>query len=221
MGDALPAMKRWPTIVYIDGFNLFFALREHGWKAFYWYGIRKLAKSLCRTDQDLRGVKYFTSRINKPKSKAIRQSAFIDANVAFGGCSFFYGRFMPESVTCPNCKRPVWAPHEKKTDINIAVEFFTDAMAGEIQTAVLVTNDTDQVPVIERVQTLTGCRVIVAEPPGRHSDELRSVATGYIHITWAMMRDSLLPASFHDSDGVQHHCPAEWAVPLPPRPKRR
>jgi len=70
----------WPsTIVYIDGFNLYFGLTEKGWRKYLWLDLKKFANWLLLPDQTLVHTKYFTSRITKPVSKQRRQSIFIDA----------------------------------------------------------------------------------------------------------------------------------------------
>ena len=44
-------MKKEKVIVYIDGFNLYFGLKEKKWKKFYWLNLKKLAKSLVKKEQ--------------------------------------------------------------------------------------------------------------------------------------------------------------------------
>jgi hypothetical protein len=52
------------VITYIDGFNLYYGLKEKGWKRYYWLDIRKLSESLLKPWQELNEVKYFTARIS-------------------------------------------------------------------------------------------------------------------------------------------------------------
>ena len=51
------------VICYVDGFNLYFGLRDSGLRRFYWLNIHKLAENLLRADQRLAETKYFTARI--------------------------------------------------------------------------------------------------------------------------------------------------------------
>jgi hypothetical protein len=67
------------TIVYIDGFNLYFGLKTKKWKNFYWLNIQQLAQNILKSDQELVIVKYFTLRISSPPDKIKRQGTFIEA----------------------------------------------------------------------------------------------------------------------------------------------
>jgi len=58
--------------VYVDGFNLYFGMKESGWRRYYWLNVESLATNLLRPNQNLVKVKYFTSRVfskNKDQSK--------------------------------------------------------------------------------------------------------------------------------------------------------
>jgi hypothetical protein len=66
-------MKR--VIAYIDGFNLYFGLREKGWKGFYWLNLRQVALNLLKSYQKLVAVKYFTSVVTAPPSGSSMLSA--------------------------------------------------------------------------------------------------------------------------------------------------
>ena len=54
-------MKR--VITYIDGFNLYFGLKEKGWRKYYWLDVQLLSHTLLRNYQDLVRTKYFTARL--------------------------------------------------------------------------------------------------------------------------------------------------------------
>jgi hypothetical protein len=41
------------VIAYIDGYNLYFGLREKGWKWFYWLNIPAMARHLLKPHQTL------------------------------------------------------------------------------------------------------------------------------------------------------------------------
>jgi len=36
------------VIAYIDGYNLYYGLREQGWKRYYWLNLQKLAGQFLR-----------------------------------------------------------------------------------------------------------------------------------------------------------------------------
>jgi len=49
------------VIAYVDGFNLYFGLRESHLKRFYWLNIKALAQNLLKGNQQLIFTKYFTT----------------------------------------------------------------------------------------------------------------------------------------------------------------
>ena len=55
---------------YIDGFNLYFGVRQHG-RRYLWLDLEQLVQSLLRPRQQLVAVRYFTARVrNDPPSGA-------------------------------------------------------------------------------------------------------------------------------------------------------
>jgi hypothetical protein len=60
------------VIVYIDGFNLYFGMREAGFDKCRWLNLRKLAENLLQPHQKLVQVKYFTSRVSNSPDKQKR-----------------------------------------------------------------------------------------------------------------------------------------------------
>lgn len=62
-------MKAERVIGYIDGFNLYFGLRDKGWRCYYWLDVKLLCQNLLKSPQHLLTVKYFTSRIKFPADK--------------------------------------------------------------------------------------------------------------------------------------------------------
>jgi hypothetical protein len=48
--------------VYVDGFNLYFGIREAALDNCRWLNLRKLAENLLQHNQELVAVNYFTSR---------------------------------------------------------------------------------------------------------------------------------------------------------------
>lgn len=59
-GDDPDSMR---TIIYIDGFNLYFRLLEKR-PALKWLNIKALAKRLLKPENDVIGVRYYTSRVS-------------------------------------------------------------------------------------------------------------------------------------------------------------
>src|SRR5258708_6794882 len=108
------------VIVYIDGFNLYYGMRESGLGRYLWLDLCLFSKNLIQQGQSLIAVKYFTSRIARPESKRKRQVAFLDALGTLDPAllSIGYGNYQSAPFTCPQCDRESDVQNEKQTDVN-------------------------------------------------------------------------------------------------------
>jgi uncharacterized LabA/DUF88 family protein len=198
------------VIVYIDGFNVYFGLRESGMKALYWLEYPSLAKSLVKTltNAELVATKYFTSRIDSPEDKRIRQKDYIEALQHRGNIQMYFGNYRETEYTCGGCKRPNFLHNEKQTDVNIAVQMMLDAYEDNFDVAILVGGDSDLVPPIKAIhETWKPKQVIPCFPPRRISKE---VTKGQIHIREADLKNNQLPAEIERSDGYVYRRPKYW-----------
>ena len=66
------------VITYIDGYNLYYGLRDKKWQRYYWLNLQELAKLYLRGGQTLAHTKSFTTIIEQPKSRNQRQAALAD-----------------------------------------------------------------------------------------------------------------------------------------------
>lgn len=190
------------AIVYIDGFNLYFALKEKNWISFMWLDLVKLSHRLLRSDQELVRVKYFTARITNDAQKQQRQNAFLDALATLDGIEIHEGAYQHNRVTCHGCGREWPDSKEKQTDVNIATHMLVDSHApNRVDDIILVTADSDQVPAIRAVRAL-GKHVLVVLPPGRISYlEIQRGADSRLELTKRMFRESLLPENVPTKSG--------------------
>ncbi len=141
------------VIAYIDGFNLYFGLRESKLKRYYWLNIQLLARNLLKENQQLIVTKYFTARISAPgeedksltagrlREKRQRQAVFIEALETLNDFQTYYGHYLDNAVECRKCGRRWLDPKEKMTDVNIATEMLIDAFKNKFDTALLVSAD--------------------------------------------------------------------------------
>jgi len=122
-------MTRFRTVVYIDGFNLYFGCLKRA-RQFRWLDVVALAESLCRkqgSPSELIMVKYFTvfgSYHEDPASKPVDFSK----------------------------KLRVLRPEEKQTDVNIALHMLADATDGICDQQILVSNDSDCMPALRMIR---------------------------------------------------------------------
>ena len=148
------------TIVYIDGFNLYYSLKYTPYK---WLDIEKLVKSVLDPAwHNVIQIKYFTARVKrKPKdpSNVIRQNMYLRAVQTIQKIEIVYGKFkrrnIRPSLVIKNPEQlkqirriignttPFFKYEEKETDVNIATHIIYDCCKENISSIVLLSNDTD------------------------------------------------------------------------------
>ena len=199
------------VIVYIDGFNLYYGLKEKGWTKYYWLDLTKLAKALLTPNQTLVRTKYFTSKISHPAGKRKRQQAYLSALATLPELEMYFGRYQTFVQACSNCGHRHLDSNEKRTDVNIATHLLIDAFQGNFDTAILISADSDlTAPVEEFNRIFTNRLVKVAFPAGRFSLELQSVARVSFQIYEGKLRKSLLPDRITLPSGYVVERPALW-----------
>ncbi len=204
-GLPVPATQR-RVISYIDGFNLYYGLKESGWHRYLWLDLHALASSLILPEQDLVHTKYFTSRIVKPDGKRKRQSTYLEALESHCGArlKMYFGHYQSDPWMCRSCGAVEQVPSEKKTDVNIAVEIMTDAFGNSFDTALIITADSDLIPPVLAVKRLfPNKRVVIAFPPNRHSVELRREAHASFQIGRAKLAQAQMPEVITKTDGTE------------------
>jgi uncharacterized LabA/DUF88 family protein len=199
------------VISYIDGYNLYYGLRDAGFRRYYWLNPCALSRAFLKPDQDLVSTKYFTSRVSRPPDKVKRQTTFLEAVQTLPDLKLIEGRYDGEDFVCKGCGRKGTWHNEKMTDVNIAVEITKDAHADRFDVALLITGDADQVPTIRMVRELFPTkRVICAFPPRRVSEWLKKVANGHVHINHHILSACMFPGTVIKSDGFVLTRPAQW-----------
>jgi hypothetical protein len=196
---------------FVDGFNLYFGLREAGYRSLLWLDVSKLVANLCRQHQTCVGTRYFTARISGPGPKRERQKSLLEAYETLPDCRIHFGQYLTSSKTCSFCGASWNVPSEKMTDVNIAVELLSSAFLNEFDTALVISGDSDLAPAVEKTRQLFGKRVVVAFPPARYSFRLSALASAYFHISRAKLAKSQLPEVITKPDGYVLRRPASWS----------
>lgn len=201
-------------ITYIDGFNLYFGLKDKGYRRYYWLNVQKLAQNLLKRNQRLECTKYFTSRVSSNKSdpyKNKRQATYLEAIETLNNCHVYYGHYLSKTVTCFKCKNS-WQTHEEKmTDVNIAVQLMTDAYQNQFDTALILSGDSDLTGPVQSVRNLfPEKRVVIGFPPARHSKRLKQVANASFTIGRKKLSDSQFPSTVTKPDGFRLLRPKLW-----------
>jgi len=199
------------VITYVDGFNLYYGLKDKGWRRYYWLDIPLLAQNLLKPGQNLVLTKYFTAKVWLPLDKRKRQLAFIEALETLSGLEIFYGQYQLNPRKCHRCGYEDQESKEKMTDVNIAVELLRDAYEDKYDVALLISADSDLVPPIQAVKELfPHKRIVAAFPPERNSSALAAIAHASFHIGRRNIARSLLPKQIVKPDGAILRCPDSW-----------
>ena len=200
------------TIAYIDGFNLYYGLRDKQWSRFYWLDPAKLSESLLSGGRCLVSTKYFTARVRLPAEKRARQAKYLDAINASSDAEIILGRFYQKQKSCRKCNH-TWTTHEEKmTDSAIAAHLVADAFLSNFDTAILVGGDTDIVPAIKLVKKhFPTKRIEVWFPPRRKNQHVADVCHDDGSINGNHLQHSLLPDSIKLENGYVIERPPEWS----------
>ena len=160
-----------PTIIYVDGYNLYYS-RLKG-TPYKWLDLGTLFRDLILKPQDPGAnvicIKYFTSPVKASyarhgEASAHAQTQYHRALIAthgelikiIQGFHIFGTTNVPSYVDGkePNKQNltPVWMIEEKQTDVNLALQVYRDAIRGECNQQVICSNDSDLEPALHLVR---------------------------------------------------------------------
>ncbi|GAA2654416.1 NYN domain-containing protein [Paractinoplanes durhamensis] len=210
---------------YIDGFNLYYAMKAKYRRKYLWLDVVDLVRRL-RPDDQVVAVRYFTTMIHGDGAAARNQAEYVAALKAYNGFGLdvHLGRFKIRTIrSCFTCGEPYLSAcglefqshEEKETDVAIGAMMVADAALGVADTSLLVTGDTDLRPALTAVRLVVpDQRLYVALPAGhgRPSQRLLSVGNlGYFVIRESVLNNAQLPEVVHDPvDGRAIRRPEKW-----------
>lgn len=192
MASAVNPSER--VAAYIDGFNLYFGIRQEG-RRHLWLDLEQLVQRLLKPHQQLVAVRYFTARVRNDPPAEQRQQTYLNALDAHSAMlEIRQGRFQQKSKICYSCNSSWYEYEEKETDVSLSVSLLEDGVNGLYDTALLVSADGDMSPAIRALRRLVPyVRVIAALPPNRRSQGLQAICDATIPIGMAKIRQSQLP----------------------------
>ena len=200
------------AMAYVDGFNLYFGLKDMGWRCYYWLDIKALCKKFAKPPYcQLEGVKYFTSRIKGDPNKVARQDAYIQAFKTVSKIDILWGEYGKRSYKCHNCRHKGELPTEKMTDVCLASEMLLDASQNKYKIAYLISGDKDLVPVIKLIKdTFPDRTIILIPPPQRYCSDLANVADITLNMWEYYLRKSQFPSTITRPGLSTLTRPASW-----------
>jgi len=202
------------TIVYIDGFNLYYgALKGTPYR---WLDLAKLCKLLLPRD-DIRQIKYFTALVtSRPANpdQAARQQTYLRAIQTIPNLQIIYGHFLRHEIMMPLAPPrtghiKVIKTEEKGSDVNLAVHLISDGFRDAYDAAVVVSNDSDLLPPIKFVKEELGKLVGILNPQKHPSVVLAATAHFVKNIRPTVLSNSQLPPTLTDAKGAFTK-PARW-----------
>ena len=211
------------TIVYIDGFNLYYGLLR-GTRNL-WLDLERFAQSLLTDQHSIIGLKYFTARVRGDMYDDISahdQFCYLRALGASPRIKIvegFYKRYRAKmpfvKEPCRSCDKAdyatVWKVEEKKSDVNRAVEMLSDAYEDRAAVFALVSGDSDPAAPLSVVRRRLGKKTVVFNPHSGDSVELRKLTTFYRNIPRELPSKCQLPDEVVLPDGTAVHRPLAWA----------
>jgi uncharacterized LabA/DUF88 family protein len=201
-------MDKKRVIFYIDGYNLYYGMRECGWKKYYWLDLDALCSNILRAcpHRELTAVKYFTARINQPPDSVRRQSLYLEAVETLPKVTIIYGQYYTNVHGSQVCFK------EKRTDVNIAVNLIFDALDDLYDVAYLVSGDSDLVPAVEKIRAYFPKKWIIAcFPPKRISMALKKACHGNMQIYEGHLKGSQFPPKLQNKYNYMIERPITWA----------
>jgi len=175
------------TIVYVDGFNLYYALKNANAK---WLDIGALCSRLL-TENDIVTIKYFTARVRSRVGDLdvhVRQNIYLEALRTNPKIEIIFGHFLTSNVWMVKTsddgkpldqikKIQVIKTEEKGSDVNIATHLLIDGFQNKYDVAAVITNDSDLKLPIEMARTVLRKTVGIICPHERPSKELQRSAS--------------------------------------------
>ncbi|GAA3440618.1 NYN domain-containing protein [Planomonospora venezuelensis] len=201
--------------VYIDGYNLYYALRKLGGRRYLWLDLAGLAARLLHGDQVLEAVYYFTAPVRRDPASVARQRRYLAALRCGGVLRIVLGRFLELRMQCRDCGAGWRTYEEKQTDVAIATAMVADVALGRVDVVLLISADSDLCAAVRTLREIdahrgTKTRVVAVFPPGKGSDQLRRVADAWFPLGEAVIRGSQLPDVVQDRNGASYHRPSYW-----------
>ncbi len=197
------------TIIYIDGFNLYYGvIRKHNLK---WIDLSLLCHNLF-PGHDIRKIKYFTARISSVPSdpqRPTRQQIYLRALQTKVDIEIIEGHFIKKVKNLPiaGCK-PIKQQfldmelfEEKGSDVNIGTHMVNDGYRHLYDWAILASNDSDlEEPARVVVQDL-GLKLGILGTQDTFSKSLIKYTNFVKPIRDHDLRNSQFPQSISDKHG--------------------
>ena len=220
------------SIVYVDGFNLFYGIRryEKQGKCYRWLDLSALCQALLPQDT-ISQIRYFTALVNDEQDvdSPVRQQIYLRALKTIPNLSMHFGRFLPSEVwqplVNPLSSIPKHSPssifevqkngvptgiqlayvkkmEEKGSDVNIATYMLLDCFRKACDRTVIISNDSDLTEPVRVIRHEFKRNVVVFNPGVRFSSILNRTANRYTKIEESQLQSSQFAQTLQDATGT-------------------
>lgn len=219
------------TIVYVDGFNLYYRMLEKR-PDLKWLNLKLVAEKVLRPENQIIGIRYYTARVSgriDPQAPG-RQQIYFDALTSIPEITLHMGNFLSSKKFAGLVHPPSFRPHlaaqlpqpwpavvrvhkteEKGSDVNLAAHLLLGAFRNDFDVGVVLSNDTDLVEPIRIATQDLGKIVGLMSPVSSPAPQLRAVASFVRHIKVSDLSTSQFPNPLVLQDGTNLQRPAAWA----------
>lgn len=209
---------------YIDGFNLYHALKNLQDNRLKWLDLHKLISSYLCTEEELQDIYYFSAFAKHIDKETVqRHMVYVNA-LETTGVHFIPGNFKNKKSAInkeirkkygipSNVKNP--GHEEKESDVNLALYVLRDAIKCSCDKMFIITNDTDIAPAIRMSkQENPNLSIVVLTPPTYNEihHALRNATNQpyTFSITKKKIADSLFPNEIIKPNGKKIMRPRLW-----------
>ena len=215
-------MKKSRTIVYIDGFNLYYRVKHTPYK---WLNLQKLSEIYLNLEKhDIIKIKYFTALVKgtlEDHFNITRQHIYLRALRTLPNLEIIFGHFKKRQITGislryedgqyieENKLSSVSKWEEKESDVNIASHIIADAYEDEYDCAVLMSNDTDLKNPLVYVKKRLKKQIGIISPRRNIHMELINTCDFRKAITNKGLEQCQFPEKMKDTKG-EFYCPPKW-----------
>lgn len=204
--------------LYVDGFNLYHSVVDHGENWLKWSNLWRLGEILCRAHKARLVKVAFCTAVPEELGPTRDHHLTYNAALRASGVTIVPGHHMFE----PSGKRL-----EKQSDINLALELILDAEDGLYDIAILLTADSDQAATARRFkERFPSKKLIAISTIGRAVPEkTKSYTKHHAQLKITQLEESIFPQNVAGNKGTivrpAAYDPPGWWVHPDDQPKRK
>ena len=195
---------------YIDGFNIYHAIRKIKNNRLKWINYKLLCEEILNTDDEINEILYFSAYAFWRKDGQIRHEIFIRA-LKSQNVKVILGNFKEKSKYIKEVNYNYKYHEEKESDVNIGIHLVRDACQKNCDKAIILSGDSDFVPAIKMAKKEnSNLKIGVVIPANVKASSLKNASDFSIKLSKFNLNNFLFPKTISLPNGKQIICPKEW-----------